>query len=433
MISIEESARKSPPGELTPAPAQGNGPAWEGKILSDGAVEGRAAEWCPKSVKLSDKRAKSPLPGAEASRYPTSSIDMLNDSLEPRGVSSPPFSSTNDASADLVGQSAGDEGGITSFAGLPETNCMATAVEGSTAAAQSLDERAAPCKDVAVTDGHDVEKNIHPDNAPPELKLGQSSSDGFHELLQAAMRQSDAERAQDRESARNFRRGRQSSPLEQQQKPVDQPVICTAAEPRPPTATGSGASVRSKVDCIPAGSVSSGNDAAVEGSNSDQSPSALVPTPQRDVAKPAVVRRQWVRYLSPEGYPYLYDEVTGDSEWDVSGEEEARSPRPQEPTGEATGDTFGGGMHGEPGDTRHALGERDARKDLLDTACVETGETGTTVHPAEGESVGTCEVSQWSGDTSGPDARWELYKLYPWHTEFYLVMYTASYRNFIEL
>eukprot|EP00752_Nemacystus_decipiens_P011913 g10564.t1 len=133
-----------------------------------------------------------------------------------------------------------------------------------------------------------------------------------------------------------------------------------------------------------------GNDVAVEST-----------APGSDVVEPVVVESQWVRYLSPEGYPYLYDEVTGESVWVVSGEDEAQSPQTEEPSG----DTTDGREHWTQGDARQTLGERDGHKDLLGTARMEEGERSTTVHPAEGESVGTCEVSQWSQDTSGPDAR----------------------------
>lgn len=396
-MDVMESTRKPPAGELTPAPTQGKGRAWEKEPLFTRVVEDRAAAVSQESAELSDKSAKRLLPGAEAPRAPASSIEVVNDYLEPRKVSSP---STKSTSTGLVDQfrlgtitNAGDEEGITTLR-PPEISCTT----------QSAEEGiVTPCGGLGRTDDRDVDQYIDQNDATSEQSLEQGSLAGFQELLQAAMRQSDAERAQDRESARNFRRIRQAPPLEQLQVPVDQPITSTSAETQKPTTTSCSANVRSEAECIPADSTGVGSDVAVESADLPSSSLALAATPQPDVAQPVVVERQWVRYLSPEGYPYLYDEVTGESEWAASGEWGGQSPQTEEPTRDAT--TTSGEVHGEPGDTSHAFGEQDESKDLHDTACIEAGERSTMAYPAEGESVDTCEVSQWSQDTSGPDAR----------------------------
>ncbi|CAM9812249.1 unnamed protein product, partial [Ectocarpus sp. 12 AP-2014] len=125
--------------------------------------------------------------------------------------------------------------------------------------------------------------------------------------------------------------------------------------------------------------------------------------------EPKVVARQWVRYVSPEGYPYLYDEVTGDSEWVVSDEGEGIIEENEQQASVAqapTGVTNGGAAQGEPGNRGADLsaGEKEAGPD--GTASTKMGGQGLkTFTSAENDSVGTCEVSQWSQDTSDPDAR----------------------------
>lgn len=393
----EESTREIPEGELAPAPTQCTGPAWEGEPLSDRIVEGHAVAGCQESAEFSDKRATRLLPGAETSGDPTGSVGVLTGSLlESRGV----YPSANNISTDLVNQSclnpvqnAGDNGGVTTpLSGPPEIRCM-DEVDDSTAAAQYAEEgTATPCGGLKHTDDHNIEQTINQDHATPGM-------DGFQELLLAAMRQSDAERAQDRESARNFRRFRQPSPLEQQEGIVHPPIVSTPAKTQPPTATSSSASDRGEVECIRGDSVCIANDVTVESADPSSASLALTPPSKPDAVKPGVVERQWVRYLSPEGYAYLYDEVTGESEWVVSGEEETQPQSPQ------TEDATSGAMNGDSENTGHVFGEQDRRKDLLVTACIETGERSAIAHPVEGESVGTCEASPWSQDTSDPDAR----------------------------
>lgn len=363
---MSDSKRNLPAVELTPAPIKGNGPAWEGKPLSGRRVEDCAAGRCQESAEVSGKCANN-----------TSTL-CLN-----------------------AFQNTGGNGGIITLSGPTGTRCL-TAVDASTAAAQSAEEgTATPCGGSEHTDDHDVEQNINLNLATPDDNLGQGSLDGFQELLQAAMQQSDAERAQDRESARNFRRVRQPSSLEQQHGPANQPIVSTPAEIQPPITTRSSASDHGEAECISAGSVHIANNATNESTDSRSLSSAVVPTLEFDLVAPVVVGRRWVRYLSPEGYAYLYDEVTGESEWAVSGEEAAQSPQTEEPTR----DTTSGAMQGEMVDTGHVFGEQDGHKDLLGIDCTRTQERNTTVYPAKDESVGTCEVSQWSRDISGPDAR----------------------------
>lgn len=374
--------------ELALAPIQGNGPAWEEKSLCDNVVEDRAVAGCQGSAEFSDENAKRLPPGGGASRDPTSSTERREESP-----------SVNNTSICLVDQNDGDNG-ATTLPAPPETRCVAEADDPTAAAQSTEEETATPCGGLEHTDDDDVEKSISPGHATPEQK-GPDSFDGFQELLQAAMRQSDAERAHDRESARNFRRIRQPSPLGQKHRPVDRPIISTPTETQRPPTTRSSASDRSGAECIPADSARTANDVAVDSTNSSSSSPALVHTPEPDALKPVVVERQWVRYLSPDGYPYLYDEMTGESEWVGFDEEEAQAPQNEEPIRDATSNA----MHAEPGTTGRVLDEQDGHKDLVAPACTETGEKNTLVYPAEGESVGTCEVSQWSQDTSGPDAR----------------------------
>jgi len=208
---------------------------------------------------------------------------------------------------------------------------------------------------------------ITPKEKSPLCAGRDSDVDHFQELLEVAIRQSDMERAQDRESARNFQRLQQTSTPERPHSTEDQHSSST---PGAAVTTHRGVSHSGK------------DDDNVESIDSGlQSPAAPSPT----------LERQWVRYLSPEGYAYMYDEVTGDSEWVVPGEEEDHSSDANE-----------GAAYGQPG---ISLNEQDVQVNLQDTAAIKTRGRGTKGHAAEGESVGTCEVSQWPQDTSGPDAR----------------------------
>lgn len=404
MIDLKDRTRKLPAGELVPAPIQGNGPAWEGRSLSDMVVEDRATAGCQESAELSDKGATRLPSEVESSIDLLGSIEMLRDELDSRrssGSLADITSTGGDQCCLNTFQNAGDEGGINALPGPPETRCMAE-VSGSIATDQSAKEGTTSfCRGLERTDVHDVEHKVNPDHATPGQSVRQGSLNSFKELLQAAMRHSDAERAQDRESARNFGRVRQPFP-EQQQGPVDQPIISTPAKEQPPTEASSSASNHSEVECAPADSVRVANDVAVESTDSGSPLSSMHPAQQPDERIPEVAKHQWVRYLSPEGYPYLYDQVTGESEWVVSGEEEAQSPQAEEPTRE----TQSGANHAKPGNTGHDLGDRFGNKERLGgTACIEEGERGTTAYPAESDSVPSCEMSQWSQDTAGPDAR----------------------------
>lgn len=446
MDDINKGAKVRPAAEFVPAPeaVQGSGPAWEGQPLSRAVVgcqesaEDRSVPLLP-SIENSHERL---LAAAETARDPTragvlnrnsTELEGLNETgcegkdtsgrlrcpssngsdvatLSPRGVSS---SAENNSTGQVFDHScfngnrkAGRPGVTNTLSGSPKAG--STVGVDASITAQLVEGRAASvCGGLQHTDAVcDTEPNINPDRDTPEDKSvtdaaaeqrsGQGGDiDDFQELLQAAMRQSDAERAHDRKSARSLRRCQQSSP--RQQGPVDQPSISTPEAKQLATTTPNNrTSDCGQDECRQGGTARVPNDITSESIESSL-PSALTPAPELNAGE-----RQWVRYLSPEGYAYLYDEVTGDSEWVMSGDEEGQSPQAQEPAGTTTR----GAGHGELGSTGDVFDDQDGQTDLHGTASIKTAQERDPIAcAAEGDSVGTCEVSQWSQDTSGPDAR----------------------------
>lgn len=107
---------------------------------------------------------------------------------------------------------------------------------------------------------------------------------------------------------------------------------------------------------------------------------------------------QWTRYVSPEGYPYLYNAATGDSEWILENEQESIEE---------------GGFRALPAVTITEDGGRPespkgASSDKNEGMSVDGGAGGDGRHKetTDGGSVGTCDVSHSSQDTTDPDARW---------------------------
>lgn len=388
MDNANEGIRKQPAvGDPAPGPIQGNGPAWEGKPLS---VE--------PAVSQQDTTHDRFLPsGPEGSRDPAGRGSIEHGNFDeadcdgrdvstlslPGAVSCPAINPTG-----IIEEPGNNNSGSIALSGRPGDTIHD--VDDAAATAQlEIGGASTSCGDVERARVGATEQ-IPTINSPPQEKSpshaagGGSDVDRFQEILQAAIRQSDAERAQDRESAMNFQKAQITSLLERRRSPEDQPTSTS-------TPGGAAKTPNRGVDDCGEDAIECRNaqDLHVEGMDSGL-PSS-VPSP---ALEPNEVERHWVRYVSPEGYAYLYDEVTGDSEWVVSGEEEYQSP-----------DITSGVAYGEPGSSAGDLGEQDGQASLQGTASIKIGESGTKAHAAEGESIGTCEVSQWSQDTYGPDAR----------------------------
>lgn len=392
MENINESTKICPVADFVPAPeaVQGGGPAWEG--LPSGAAERSNAVSPLQTIEPNHERL--PPSGPDTPRFPTAQEDLLNGSPgELKGT---------------LNKTCCEENGEGGSLRCPSSN--ENDATGASLTAQLEEGRAiSACKDLQQNDADcATDPNISsPDRNPGEDKpathaAGEQSSapdvgiDDFQALLQAAMRQSDAQRAQDRNSARSHRRLQQASP--RQNSPVQrQPDTSTPETIQSETTTSSNATSdcgqeehkQSDPVCVPT-DINSG------GIESRSRFPVLTPASEGNNGE-----HQWVRYLSPEGYAYLYDEVTGDSKWVMSEEEEKLSLPPQEPTATTAREA----EHGGQGSTGDGLSHQDGQTDLHCTAIMKTEERETTAYAAEGDSVDTCEVSQWSQDTSGPDAR----------------------------
>lgn len=451
MEDINETKVLYPVVECVPAPEaiQGNGPAWEGQVLSraeDHAVVGfqEPAEFRSKSVLLLPTSGLSErLPSARTARDPTTKCTLSDSSAKREGLNetgynekdegsrlrclsshgtdaatlSPPLSPSNvennsttpmcDHSCFNGNRNAGGPEDANTLSGSPKAG-YTTRVDASIT--DQLEEgcAASACENLQHTDA-DCDTDLSINN--PDRDTGEDESakhaaseqslrrdggiDDFQAVLQAAMRQSDAQRAQDRKSARGVRRFQQASP--RQNSPVRQPGIGTPKSIKLETT----ASNNITSDCCGQDEYRQSDSAYVSNDSSGEDiessrPSAL--TPGRELNN---VKRQWIRYLSPEGYAYLYDEATGDSKWVLSREEEELSPHAQEPADATTNGVGHGGL----GITGDGFGDQDEQKGLHGTASIKTEERDPTAYTAEGESVDTCEVSQWSQETSGPDAR----------------------------
>lgn len=404
MQNINGRTKVCPAADLLPAPeaVQGSGPVWEGlpsRVAERAVVGGQGpVEFRSKSIP--------PLPTIEPDHENLPSVpDTLRNPTAKENL-------LNGSPGELVtsNETGYEEKGTGDSLRCPSSN--ENDVTGASLTAQLEDGQAiSACRDLQLkdTDCCDTDSNINsPDRNAGEDKpaahaAGKQSLrpdvgiDDFQALLQAAMRQSDAQRAHDRKSARGLRRFQQASP--RQNSPVQrQPDLNTPGEIQSDTTTSSngtsdcGQEEQEQTD--PTSSVAT--DITSEDIESCSRLPVLAPTPEFNNGD-----HHWVRYLSPEGYPYLYDEVTGDSKWVMSDEEEELSLQPQEPTGT----TARGEEHGGLRCTGDRLSDQDGQTNLPGTAIMKTEERDPTAYAAEGDSVDTCEVSQWSQDTSGPDAR----------------------------
>lgn len=257
------------------------------------------------------------------------------------------------------------------------------------------------------TDQHVVK---HGDNRTQDAETDMEWSDNadtFGEILREAMRQSDAKRAADREYASTFQRMKKSAPLERQHD-ISPHQSDWTPKPNPRTKPTAAESLASSCDHDKHRQRSDAeHNTKEEGTVTGIDPRLPLNFPP--APEPKVVAHQWVRYVSPDGYPYVYDEVTGDSEWVVSDEGEGiieedglQSSGAQAPTG----DTNGGAAQGDPGNTGGELSAGDKEAGPDGTVSTKMGGQGSkTFATAESNSVGSCEVSQCSHDTSDPDAR----------------------------
>lgn len=293
------------------------------------------------------------------------------------------------------------------FVESPKENCL-EGVNGSTAS-QAEDGRAATthCIIESTTDEDIVKYGDNRTQAAETDMERSDDADTFEEILKEAMRQSDAERAEDRKYASAFQRMKQSAPL-QRHHDISPHQSGWTLEPNSPTKLAAAESPASSCDQ----NEHRQRSGAERNTKEEGTPTGIdsrLPLTFPPVPEPKVVARQWVRYVSPEGYPYLYDEVTGDSEWVVSDEGEGIIEENEQQASMAqapTGVTNGGAAQGEPGNRGADLSAGDKEAGADGTVSTKMGGQGLkTFAAAENYSVGTCEVSQWSQDTSDPDAR----------------------------
>lgn len=207
----------------------------------------------------------------------------------------------------------------------------------------------------------------------------------FHALLREAMQQSDAELAAEKESVCTFKR-QLSLPALIDNSPPHQ---CSS----PPetlqsvTATSNCAEDCSRKDCGSGGSDCVSNAAHVDApSLASAPPVSLTETSQG----------QWIRYVSPEGHPYLYNEVTGSSRWADSSEEELLQAHTAVDIAVARVDNGAEAKRADSNDEDR--GTDDTRS--IDADREERGKVAE-----EGDSACTLEASQTSQDISDPDAR----------------------------
>lgn len=119
------------------------------------------------------------------------------------------------------------------------------------------------------------------------------------------------------------------------------------------------------------------------------------PHPRDEPQTVPLQEEQWVKYVNPEGYSYLHNPVTGDSQWiHLDDHETPRAhiaptcvvPEGTQPDERVLSDY---------------LSDRENNSDDMEGTASEG--KGTCV--VEGECASTCGVSQSSQDTSHPDAR----------------------------
>lgn len=244
------------------------------------------------------------------------------------------------------------------------------------------------------------------------------NDEDFHGLIEAAMRKSDAERSADKEAVRAFRalqptapfqqtdphpasRNNPSSTPKQQVSPVVSPTKPAALLHPETLATSSSARDR----CDGSGHERGGIEPVVVGSAA----TAIVEAASTDVSSTPALHpigepttplseERWVRYVSPEGYPYLYNAVTGDSQWVVVESEEEEEGACD--TIEVASGSAAGKWYDEQG---RVCNNQKGRADV--NGGVGTANKGTGKAMDEAESVDTCAVSQSSQGASGTDFR----------------------------
>lgn len=217
----------------------------------------------------------------------------------------------------------------------------------------------------------------------------------FHALLREAMQQSDAELAAEKESACTFKR-QLSLPALTEYSPHHK---CGSPPEtlQPVTSTSNIAEDCYRKDCG-----SDGTDFVSDADHMDApSPASAPPVPLSETTQ-----GQWVRYVSPEGHPYLYNEMTGSSRWaDPSEEELLQTDRTNVGIAVTTAVDTGRGAVDKVAETERAdYNDEDGGTDGTGSIDVDEEERGNVVE--EVDSACTCEASQTSQDTSDPDARW---------------------------
>lgn len=223
-----------------------------------------------------------------------------------------------------------------------------------------------------------------PSGAAEQASKGENMGD-FHALLREAMQQSDAELAAEKESANTFKR-QLSLPALAEHSPPNQ--YGGPGEPtiQPVTITSNIAE-----GCCRKYSGSGGSDCVSSASRVDEPTlSSAPPAPL-----PETTQGEWVRYISPEGHPYLYNDVTGGSRWVDPSEEEVH-------TAADTGRSAASKVT-----ETERTGYHDKDRGMDGTGSVEVNGEGREQLAEEGGSVATFDASQTSQDTSDPDARCE--------------------------
>lgn len=209
----------------------------------------------------------------------------------------------------------------------------------------------------------------------------------FHALLREAMQQSDAELAAEKESACTFKRQLflpaliDNSPPHQCSSPSEtlQPV----------TATSNSAEDYYRKDCG-----SGGSDCVSRAAHMD----APLPDSAPPVPLPETSQGQWVRYVSPEGHPYLYNEVTDSSRWADPSEAELLQAHTAVDIAIAEVNDVAEAKRADSND--EDKGTDDTINRSIDADREERGKGAE-----EGDSACTFEASQTSQDASDPDAR----------------------------
>lgn len=229
-----------------------------------------------------------------------------------------------------------------------------------------------------------------------QTSQGESIGD-FHAMLREAMQQSDAELAAEKESACTFKR-QLSLPAF-----IEHPRTHQCGSP---PETLQPATSRSNIaeGCYPKDCGSGGTDCVSSAAHMD----APLPASAAPVSLSETTQGQWVRYVSPEGHAYLYNEVTGSSQWADPTQEEPHQTHKAVNTAVDTAVDTGVGI-------RRGTVDIVAEAERADSNDENAGTDGTFSLDTDREeranvaeesgSAYTFEASQTSQDTSDPDAR----------------------------